>query len=155
MVEPFTTLGLAKTTSDLIKEAMSLARSAKNTDLAEKLIDLYRDFVELMDATQQKIAELQRETIELSQQKLQLAQKVDDLEKSVRLKAEMIFTPPLYFRKGDSTPFCPACFEGDKRAVHLVNYGSGTYSGIQKTHWYCKLCKNEFSCPTKPSTSSP
>jgi hypothetical protein len=153
MVEPFTTLGLAKTTSDLIKEAMDLARSAKNTDLAEKLIDLYRDFVELMDTTQQKIAELQRETIELSRQKLQLEQKVDELEKRVRLKAEMIFKEPLYFRENDSTPFCPACLECNERAAHLVNHGSGTYSGIQKTHWYCQLCHNEFFYPTTPSTS--
>jgi len=38
MPDPITTLGLAKTTSDIIKNALDFAREQKNTDLAEKLV---------------------------------------------------------------------------------------------------------------------
>ena len=47
MPDPITTLGLAKTTSDIIKDALDFARKAKNTELAGKLIDLYQNFVRL------------------------------------------------------------------------------------------------------------
>jgi hypothetical protein len=53
MPEPITTLGLAKTTSDIIKNALDFAREQKNTNLAEKLVDLYRDFVPLMETNQE------------------------------------------------------------------------------------------------------
>ena len=113
---------------------MSLIENTKEiAELVKKLgnIDLYR-----------KIVELEGEIIEISRQKLHLEQRVDELEKVTKLRAEMKFREPLYFREGDATPFCPTCFEKDEKPIHLVDYG--TLSG-GKTRWYCTACKEEFA----------
>jgi len=110
MAEPLTTLGLAKTASDIIKEAMHFAREPKNTDLAEKLIDLYRDLVELVDTNHQ-----------LRRDNQTLRDEMSELQKNLKLKGEMRFDAPVYFRDGDGTPFCPTCFERDGLAIHLGN----------------------------------
>lgn len=117
---------------------MSLIENTKEiAELVKKLgnIDLYR-----------KIVELEGEIIELSRQKLQLEQRVDELEKSAKLRAEMRFDEPVYFREGDSTPFCPTCFEKDKRAIHLIRYGT---IGGGKINWVCTSCKTDVYHPAK------
>jgi hypothetical protein len=52
MPDPVTTLGLAKTTSEILKEALDFARKTKNSELAEKLIDLYQNFLQLSESNQ-------------------------------------------------------------------------------------------------------
>jgi hypothetical protein len=121
MPEPITTLGLAKTTSDIIKNALDFAREQKNTDLAEKLVDLYRDFVLLMETNQELRSEVQQ------------------LKSELRLKAAMSFKAPLYYQEGDRTPYCPSCFENNNRAIHLVSWDKG--AGV---HWFCQVCQQSF-----------
>ncbi len=114
---------------------MSIIENTKEiAELVKKLgnIDLYR-----------RIVELEGEIIEISRQKLHLEQRVDELEKSAKLKAQMQFKAPLYYQEGDRTPYCPTCFEKDSRAIHLVCYDSG-----QGQRWYCKSCKEEFYTTT-------
>ncbi len=118
------------------RSSMSIIENTKEiAELVKKLgnIDLYR-----------RIVELEGEIIELSRQRLQLEQRVDELEKSARLKAEMVFHEPLYFQEGDSTPFCPTCFEKEGRAIHLINYGELDTEKGPEVRWYCKLCKEDF-----------
>jgi hypothetical protein len=121
MPEPITTLGLAKTTSDIIKNALDFAREQKNTDLAEKLVDLYRDFVVLMETNQE------------------LRNEVQQLKSALNLRAAMTFKAPLYYQEGDRTPYCPSCFENNNRAIHLVCYDMG-----KGERWFCKVCQQEF-----------
>jgi regulator of replication initiation timing len=137
MAEPFTTLGLAKTTSDIIKEALDFARNAKNTDLAEKMIDLYRDFIELVDTNQQ-----------LRRENQNLQDTISDLQKHAKTTAEMRFRAPLYFQQGDATPFCPKCFEKDGRAIHLIEYGGVNTDKGPKTRWNCSVCNQDIYAPT-------
>jgi hypothetical protein len=60
MPDPITTLGLAKSASDIVKQALEFERESRNAALAEKLIDAYRDIVELDDTNRQ----LRRENVE-------------------------------------------------------------------------------------------
>jgi len=119
--DPITTLGLAKTTSDLIKDALAIARNSKDADLAQKLIDLYSDFVLLVETNQ----ELRNEVLQLKNR--------------LQLKAAMAFKAPFYYQEGDLTPYCPTCYEKDNRAIHLICYDSGV--GVR---WFCEPCKQEF-----------
>jgi len=121
MTDPITVLGLTKKTSDIIKDALDFARETKNTDLAQKLIDLYRDFVDLADANQELKNEIQR------------------LQSQIRLKGAMVFKAPFYYQEGDSTPFCPKCYETGDRAVHLVSWDAG-----RGDHWFCTVCQQSL-----------
>jgi len=129
MPEPFTTLGLAKSASDIVKEALEFARASKNADLAEKLIDAYRNIVELDDSNRQ----LKREN-----EKLQ--DKIAELEKRPELASKLRYDPTdvgSYFLSKDGKedgPFCPVCWDVDSRLVR--QYRSGM-SGKGVSCAYC------------------
>ncbi len=126
MPDPLTTLGLAKTTSDIIKNALEFARESKNTDLAQKLIDLYRDFVLLAETNQE------------------LRKEVQELKDNMQLKAAMFFAAPVYYQSEDATPFCPTCYEKEGKAIHLVDYGTEEFPiRGRRTHWICLSCKSD------------
>jgi hypothetical protein len=106
MPDPITTLGLAKTTSEIIKNALEFAREQKNTDLAEKLIDLYRDFVGLVETNQ----ELRYDNQELKTQIAELRKRPDIAE---RLRSDF-GNGSYYLRKDDGEedgPFCSVCWD--------------------------------------------
>ncbi len=110
---------------------MSLIDNMKEVaDLIKKVGDteLYR-----------KIVELEGEVIELTHENHQLKKKVEDLERKLALQKQMIFKAPLYFQEGDQTPYCPACWEEHRRAVHLVLQFRG-----ERTRWDCPSCKQTY-----------
>jgi hypothetical protein len=61
---------------------------------------------------QKQILEAENEVRELTREKRHLEDKVEELERNLKLRAAMAFTAPFYYRQGDVTPFCPACYEG-------------------------------------------
>jgi hypothetical protein len=118
MPEPFTTLGLAKTASEVFKEAMSFAREAKNIELSTKLVDLYRDFLELVETNQQLRGEI-----------ADLKKRPDIAAKLRHLKADGSY----YLRQDDGKedgPFCTTCWDVDGRLVHQTKSpGEPIYCG--------------------------
>jgi hypothetical protein len=127
MPDPITTLGLAKTTSEIIKNALEFAREQKNTDLAEKLIDLYRDFVGLVETNQ----ELRYDNQELKTQIAELRKRPDIAE---RLRSDF-GNGSYYLRKDDGEedgPFCSVCWDVDGRLVR-----QSSPNGIQTICQYC------------------
>jgi hypothetical protein len=124
MPDPITTLGLAKTTSEIIKNALDFAREQKNTDLAEKLIDLYRDFVLLVETNQDLRNEVQ--------------QLVADLKKRPDIAAKLrpVLAGGSYYLKQDDGkedgPFCTVCWDVDGRLVR-----QSKPNGMQLICQYC------------------
>jgi hypothetical protein len=83
-----------------------------------------------------RILELRIEMIEISEEKLKLQAKVNELEEGLRVKDQMTFSEPFWYREGDDTPHCPACYEKDNRAIHLLSLdhaADGRFS--------CPVCK--------------
>jgi hypothetical protein len=46
---------------------------------------------------------------------------------------DLAFVQPFYFAPGDSTPFCPRCWEASKRRIHLDD-------AWKRTRWECPDC---------------
>jgi len=73
------------------------------------------------------------------------------------LTKAMSFKPPFFYQDGDPNPFCPACWEGSRKAIHLI------YSHEEETciRWDCKTCKQMFlinkprPCRDSSATSNP
>ena len=130
MPEPITTLGLAKTTSDIIKAALDFAKNAKNTELAEKLIDLYQDFVELAETNQQLRGEAQ-----------ELRGEIAELKKRPDIAARLrpAFESGSYYLKQDDGeedgPFCSVCWDVDGKLVRQA------LVGVQTICQYCSRRK--------------
>lgn len=111
---------------------MGLMENMKDiADLIKKAgdIDLYR-----------KIVESEGEVIELTRQKRQLEERVIELEKTLALQKQMRFTEPFYYQEGDKTPYCPACWESNKKAIHV----EFVFDNSERTRWDCPVCKHEY-----------
>ena len=121
MPDPITTLGLGKTTTDIIKETLDFARRAKNSELAEKLIDLYQNFVQLSESNQQ----LKNEVHELRGEITALNKRPE-----IAAKLKHVLSSGSYFLKetdGTETgPFCSVCWDVDGRLVRQSKFGMQT-----------------------------
>jgi hypothetical protein len=121
MPDPITTLGLAKSASDIVKQALEFARESRNAALAEKLIDAYRDIVELDDTNRQ----LKRENVELQTTIAELKRRPEIAEK---LRFDGMTNG--YYKKLDDGkeegPFCRVCWDVDGRLVRLADTSLGS-----------------------------
>src|SRR5258708_19138291 len=66
-----------------------------------------------------RILKLEEEVIDLTREKRRADEKVEELERALRFRGELVFKEPFYYLEGDSTPYCPACWEAKRSAVHL------------------------------------
>lgn len=111
---------------------MSIIENFKEVaDLVKKVgdIELYR-----------RIIELEGEVIEVTRENRLMEAKVEQLESLLRLKEKMDFREPFYFYEGDSVPYCPRCWEADKKAVHVVTI----FSDTSRQRWDCPQCSKMF-----------
>ena len=113
---------------------MSIVSNAKEiADLVKKLgdIELYR-----------KIVELEGEIIEITRDNHALTTRVQELTATLANSQDLIFREPFYYVEEDLVPFCPKCWESDKKTIHLVNGGRNgretKFDCMQcnKTYWY-------------------
>lgn len=100
-------------------------------DLIKKAgdLDLYR-----------KIVESEGEVIDLTRENRRLEEKVSELEKTLALRKQMVHKPPFHFQEGDPTPFCSACWETKKLAIHVIFAHDNEY----EIRWDCPTCKQMF-----------
>jgi hypothetical protein len=101
-------------------------------DLVQKLgdIELYR-----------KILALEIEVREVNRDKMRAEDRVQELEKTLKLKGELKFKDPYWWLEGDPTPYCPACWESKQIAAHVVTMKEiGRYDKQQ-----CASCKHVYN----------
>jgi hypothetical protein len=109
---------------DNAKQVAKAVEEIHNLDLYQRVLALHSDIIELVEENNR------------------LRGENEELTKTVALKKEMIFKEPFYYREGDETPHCPACFEGPAtRAIHLVFIANRT-TDIQ---WSCPHCKHLYT----------
>ena len=108
---------------------MSIITDTKEiVDLVKKLgeVELYR-----------KIVNLEEEIYQLSRENRDCRERVDELETALAFQGELTFRAPMYYAIGDDVPYCPNCWEGDDRAIHMILWPSGDY--------HCPQCKTMCS----------
>ena len=88
----------------------------------------------------QRVLSLHSDIIELVEQNNRLRDENKELKETVALTKAMIFRPPFFYQEGDPTPYCPACWEGNHKAAHLM------YSHEEETciRWDCPTCKHMY-----------
>ena len=113
-----------------------LADVKEVADLIKKVgdMELYR-----------KMIELQAEVIQLADRNSHLSQEVAELKAKVELRATMKFHDHFYWREGDPDPYCPRCFDVDRKAVHVIGPRAGSLP------WTCPQCKFETRLNVTPS----
>ena len=107
----------------------------------KEVADLVKKFNDI--DLNRRILTLEEEVLDLSRAKRRAEEKVEELEATLKLKEELEFLAPFYWRKGDLTPYCPSCWEDKKRAVHVVlQFENSKYARVD-----CPACKSEYTLP--------
>lgn len=87
-----------------------------------------------------KILTLETEVLDLTREKRRAEERAEELERTLNLRANLVFDPPFYWLEGDQTPFCPSCWEDRHKAVHVVLvFDNPPYARLD-----CPVCKHEY-----------
>jgi hypothetical protein len=88
------------------------------------------------------ILALQRDIFALESDNLKLNVELASLKRELGLREEMHMRPPYnyYFRDGDDVPFCPACWENGRKAIHL-SAPEQLDCGIRRE---CRACRETY-----------
>ena len=89
------------------------------------IVDNFKDLLKIADAANnldlyKNLSELQTSVQSLQEENRKLQDENKNLKEALELKAKMVHKPPFFFQEGDPTPFCPACWEGEHKAIHLL-----------------------------------
>jgi regulator of replication initiation timing len=107
---------------DNAKEVAKAVQEIHNLELYQRVLNLHSDIIALVEENNR------------------LRDENKELTRTVRLKQEMIFKEPFYYREGDETPHCPACWEGKDRAVHVTF----AFDRSDATRWDCPSCQHTY-----------
>jgi hypothetical protein len=105
---------------DEMKGVADAVHEVKNLELYERILNVRSDAVELVEENHK------------------LREENKKLKELVEVKKKMIHKPPFFFQEGDKTPFCPACWEGHEKTVHL-QFG---FEDADRIRWECPHCKH-------------
>jgi hypothetical protein len=104
------------------KEVAKAVEEIHNLELYQRVLSLHSDIVELVEENNR------------------LRDKVKELTDAISLRKAMAFRGPFYYREGDETPHCPACYEANGKAVHVVF----EFESPDSTRWDCPSCKHIY-----------
>lgn len=65
-----------------------------------------------------RILKLEEEVIDLTREKRRAEERVEELERSVKFKGELVVRDGLYWA-GEDGPFCTACWDAERKAIRL------------------------------------
>jgi len=106
---------------ETIKDVVTLVQKADNIDLVKHVLAL------------------QTQAQELIEENRNLKEKVRELEGLLQLAKSLSFQAPFYVADGDPVPFCPRCWEADRKPVHVVKIFGGA-----RTRWDCVECRRTY-----------
>lgn len=89
---------------------------------------------------QEKITELREVVLKLQEENLIFKQRIAQFEKQLELSSKLTFKYPFYFIEDDNNPFCPRCWESDKKTIHLT----GPINTPSGDRYDCPECKIQY-----------
>jgi hypothetical protein len=104
----------------IIDDVKAIASTVQQIDN----IELYR-----------QILNLQSEVMGLVEQNTKLRASISELEMQLQLSAELIFRANAYWLTSGEGPFCSACWDSKKQAVHM-------HAGPDRDYYECPVCKS-------------
>lgn len=117
---------------DNAKEVAKAVQEINNLELYQRVLSLHSDIIEIVEKNNR------------------LREENKDLKTKLTLQKKMVFNEPFYFQEADQTPYCPACWEGSLRPIHVVFiFGNGS------TRWDCPNCNQTYLVEKSRRHSAP
>lgn len=120
-----------------VKTATDLARIIKDSDISLSNAEAKFQMAELICA----LADVKLELAEVQSILVDKDAHIFSLESQLKEQRSVKFDGTLYYAEGDNTPFCPVCYEGSKKLIHLTHY-----DGTRDCEAYdlCKTCNQTY-----------
>ena len=83
-----------------------------------------------------KIINTEEKVVELTRQLRAAESRAEELEDALKFKKKLNFKAPFYYADGDVIPFCPKCWEADKKAIHMLHI----FTNEESTRHDCAEC---------------
>jgi len=119
-----------------IKAAAEIAKLIKNSDISLERAESKLKFAELLEA----LADAKIEITEIQQLLLDKDLQIRSLQEQLSVKDHLQWEAPYYWLVDGASkdgPFCPNCYDTDRRLIRLQTYSNNGY-------WDCTSCKNSF-----------
>ena len=112
----------------------------------KEVADLVKKFNDI--ELNRRILNLENEVLDLSRERRRAEERVEELERALKLNAQLVFKAPFYYLEGDVMPYCPGCWESRKLAIHLHRVRLPLPMGdcLQ-----CPACKHNYRARTAGS----
>ena len=128
-MEPLTTISTILTS---LKTATDIASFFRTTDIDFTEADFKLQIADLLLS----LADVKASMAYLKEIVEEKQQRINELEDIVHKIDTLNYKEELYYQEGDLQPFCPRCFEADKKAIHLLHTGFGRIGN----KWRCPEC---------------
>ena len=112
---------------DHVKDIASLVKAIGNMDLYRQILDL------------------QSEILDLTQEKRDIEARVQDIEEKLSFSKKIAFSSPFYFAEGDPIPYCPRCWEAERKAIHFPT----PFNSAAGPRYNCPECKTVIVHPRR------
>jgi hypothetical protein len=119
-----------KTSMDIAKLISDSTSSLSEAETKLKLAELISSLADL----KMELADIKVDLIDKDEVIRELRNKIEE-------KESLIFDGKFYLKEGDNIPFCPTCWESNKKAIHLIFKHYQTYGKCQE----CEVCKTKYS----------
>ena len=130
-------LAIIGTAFSHLKTSMDIAKlisdSTSSLDEAETKLKL----AELISS----LADLKMELSDIKVDLIDKDEEIRELKNKIEEKESLIFDGKFYLKEGDKIPFCPTCWESNRKAIHLIFKNYHTYGKCQE----CEVCKTKYS----------
>jgi hypothetical protein len=104
------------------RELVALVKAGGDPELYRRAVDLEADVIELVRASRR--FEFENE----------------ELRDTLSFKGKLTFRAPLWYAADDPVPYCPICWETQRKAIHV----DGPMNVAAGTRYDCLSCKNTF-----------
>ena len=118
-----------KTSMDIAKLISDSTSSLSEAETKLKLAELISSLADL----KMELADIKVDLIDKDEEIRELKNKIEE-------KESLIFDGKFYLKEGDNIPFCPTCWESNKKAIHLILKNYRTYGKCQE----CEVCKSRY-----------
>ena len=129
-------LGSISTAIATIKTSMEIAKLIKDCSSSLDEAETKLKLAELISS----LADLKMELADIKVDLIEKDESIRELNERLKEKESLSFDGKFYLKEGDNIPFCPTCWESDKKAIHLIFKHYQSFGKCQE----CEVCKTRY-----------
>ncbi|ANQ28626.1 hypothetical protein BA894_19635 [Vibrio natriegens] len=134
-----------------VKTATDIAKLIKDSDSSLEAAEFKLNMAELIS----NLADVKIEVATLQDELRTRDEEILRLQKELTSRLELRYDSgtEVYWVEGDSSPYCPVCYENDEKLIHLTALSMSGYGHSRKPnpHHSCKVCNKSFFKTSKKS----